>query len=57
MATMKADYEDKIGKLERRLKAVEKSPALKRKADDISDSRPARWQKGSTNDRGWNGIL
>lgn len=54
-AQMKADYEDKIGKLECRLKAMEKSPALKWKADDIFDPRPAKWQKGSTNDKGWNG--
>lgn len=51
LAQMKADYEDKTLKLERRLKAVEKSPELKRKADDTSDSRPAKRQKGSSNDK------
>lgn len=51
LAQMKADHEDTVGKLERRLKAVEKNPLLKRKAEDTSESRPAKRQKGPSDDK------
>lgn len=53
LAQVVAELEDKLAKMDRRLKSLEKSPALqhKRKSEDTnSDPRPAKRQKGPTND-------
>ena len=53
LAETTATFQELLAKMERRLKAVEKSPALqqKRKAEDTtSDTRPAKRHKGSGSD-------